>query len=146
MPCLVCSYYIEELNTKHNRYFYHCNSTHGKMCSKWSYRHNKDPSILNLINEKLIDKIQRSIQKLCLKSLRDSPKKVMTAILWPLQWKPINLMKDDLAKLFVNRDRRVGSGSEEVGPNDLYFKLTYASSRYKSIGIYKYLRGNLPRC
>jgi hypothetical protein len=75
MPCLLCFYYINALNKKYDRCFCQSDSTNGKIYSKWSYRHNEDPSILNVINEKLIDKIQHSIQKLCLESDRTCPKK-----------------------------------------------------------------------
>ncbi len=75
MPCLLCSYYIDALNIKYDRCFYQCNSTNGKIYLEWTYRHNEDPSILNLINQKLIDQIQRSIEKLCLEIDRGHPKK-----------------------------------------------------------------------
>ncbi|CAF2630534.1 unnamed protein product [Rotaria sp. Silwood2] len=75
MPCLLCSYYIDALNKKHGRCFYECDSTHGKIYLKWIYRHDEDSSILNSINEKLIEKIQHLIEKLCLESDRAGPKK-----------------------------------------------------------------------
>ncbi len=40
-----------------------------------TYRRIEDPSIVNLINEKLIEKIQHSIQKLCLEGDRARPQK-----------------------------------------------------------------------
>src|SRR5262249_23248461 len=51
MSCLPCSYYIMELNKTHDRYFCEYDSTHGKIYSKWMYRHNENPSILDAINE-----------------------------------------------------------------------------------------------
>jgi len=75
MPCLLCSYYIDALNNKYDRCFCQCNSTNGKIYANWTYRHNEDPSILNMINQKLIDKIQHSIKKLCLETDRSCPKK-----------------------------------------------------------------------
>ena len=75
MPCLLCSHYIDLLNRKHDRCFVASDSTNGKISSKWAPRNNEDPSILQSINQKLIAKLQRSIQKLCLASGRAPPKK-----------------------------------------------------------------------
>jgi hypothetical protein len=74
MPCLLCSEYIGALNRNHHCCFYQCDSTHGKIYAKWIYRPNEDPAIINLINDKLIEKIKLIIQKLCLKTNRGSPK------------------------------------------------------------------------
>jgi hypothetical protein len=74
MPCLLCSEYIGALNQKYNCCFYQCDSTHEKIYANWIYRLNEDPTIINLINDKLIEKIQYSIKKLCLKTNRGSPK------------------------------------------------------------------------
>jgi hypothetical protein len=68
MPCLLCSEYIRALNKKYNCCFYQSDSTHGKIYGKWIYRPDEDPAIINLINDKLIEKIQYSIQKLCLET------------------------------------------------------------------------------
>ncbi len=57
MPCLICSYYIDAVNKKYDRCFCQCDSTNGKIHTTWTYRHNEDPSIFHLINEKLIEKI-----------------------------------------------------------------------------------------
>lgn len=75
MPCLLCSFYIDGLNKKHQRCFVPSDSTNGKIYSKWSPRKNEDPSILDMINNKLIAKLQQSIKKLCLENERSSPKK-----------------------------------------------------------------------
>ncbi len=75
MSCLLCSYYIDALNKKYDRCFCQSYSTNGKVYGKWTYRHNEDSSILNLINEKLIENIQQSIQNLCLTSGRASSQK-----------------------------------------------------------------------
>jgi hypothetical protein len=68
MPCLLCSEYIGALNQNHHCCFYQSDSTHGKIYGKWIYRPDEDPAIINLINDKLIEKIQYSIQKLCLET------------------------------------------------------------------------------
>jgi hypothetical protein len=75
MSCLLCLYYIDALNKKYDRCFCQSDSTNGKIDGKWTYRHNEDSSILNLINEKLIENIQQSIQKLCLTSGRAGSQK-----------------------------------------------------------------------
>jgi hypothetical protein len=75
MPCLLCSYYINALNKNYGRCFYQCDSTNGKIYAKWIYRYHEHSSVLNLINEELIKKIQHSIVKLCLKSDRAGPQK-----------------------------------------------------------------------
>ena len=75
LPCLLCSFYIHALNQKYDRCFCQCDSTNEKIDAKWMCRENEDPTILNPINEKLIDKTQHSIQKLCLKSDRTHPQK-----------------------------------------------------------------------
>ncbi|CAF0892498.1 unnamed protein product [Rotaria sordida] len=76
MPCLPCSYYIAALNKTHNRCFYHSDATSGKLYGKWIYRSNEDPSIINQINDKLIEKLQNLIQKILVESGRDGhPKK-----------------------------------------------------------------------
>ena len=75
MSCLLCSYYIDALNKKYNRCFCLQPSTNGTVYGKWTYRVNEDPSIINVINDKLIEKIQQSIQKLCLDSHRGASKR-----------------------------------------------------------------------
>ncbi|CAF1124178.1 unnamed protein product [Didymodactylos carnosus] len=75
MSCLPCSYYIEELNKKYSRFFCLLGSTHGKTYPKWTYRNNEDSSILNVINEKLIDKVKQSIKRRCLQTNRAGPVK-----------------------------------------------------------------------
>ncbi|CAF2705497.1 unnamed protein product [Rotaria sp. Silwood2] len=76
MPCLPCCYYIAALNKKHRRCFYQSDATHGKLYGKWIYRLNEDPSIINEINDKLIEKLQYLIQKILVESGRDGrPKK-----------------------------------------------------------------------
>lgn len=74
-PCLLCSYYIDALNKKHDRCFVPSDSTNGKIYAKWAPRNNEEPSILHLINDKLIGKLQRSMQKLCSASERANPQK-----------------------------------------------------------------------
>ena len=74
MSCLLCSYYINALNEKHNRCFCQSNSTNGKIYVKWRLLADEDPSIVDSINEKLIDKIQRVITRLCLESDRTGSK------------------------------------------------------------------------
>ena len=56
------------INKKNDFCFYERDSSHGKICAKCIYRLNEDPAIINLINDKLIEKIQYSIQKLCLET------------------------------------------------------------------------------
>ncbi|CAF3446988.1 unnamed protein product [Rotaria socialis] len=63
IPCLLCSSYIDALNKKYHRYFYSSDATHGKAYTKWIYRDKEDPSIINLINDKLIEQIQHLIKK-----------------------------------------------------------------------------------
>ncbi|CAF5033435.1 unnamed protein product, partial [Rotaria sp. Silwood1] len=64
MHCLPCSYYIAALNKTHHRCFYQSDVTHGKLYGKWTYRLKEDPSIINEINDKLIEKLQYLIQKI----------------------------------------------------------------------------------
>ncbi|CAF4400175.1 unnamed protein product [Rotaria sordida] len=76
MPCLPCSYYVAALNKKHDRCFYQSDVTHGKLYGKWIYRLSEDPSIVNEINDKLIEKLQYLIKKILVGSDRDGdPKK-----------------------------------------------------------------------
>jgi hypothetical protein len=74
MPCLLYSEYIGALNRKYDCRFYQCDSTHGKIYAKRIYRPDEYPEIINIINDKLIEKIQYLIQKLCLESNRGAPK------------------------------------------------------------------------
>ena len=75
MSCLLCSYYIEELNKKHQRCFCSSDSTHGKVYPKWAHRKGEDECILNVINQKLVDKLLRAIRKVCVDSDRADPLK-----------------------------------------------------------------------
>ena len=64
MSRLLCSYYIEQLNQKDDRCFYVSISTNEKINSEWMYRPDEDQTILNTINRKLIDLLQKSIKHL----------------------------------------------------------------------------------
>lgn len=75
MPCLLCCYYISELNKKCNRYFFPSQWSNGKIYGKWLLRDAEDSSIIESINEKLVEKLKRAIQKLCLDSNRSGPHK-----------------------------------------------------------------------
>lgn len=75
MPCLLCSYYIEQLNQKYDRCFCVLNSTNGIIYSKWMYRPDEDETILNNINGKLIDLLQKSIKHLSMDIHRVGPLK-----------------------------------------------------------------------
>jgi hypothetical protein len=74
MPCLLCSEYIGALNQKYNCCFYQRDSIHEKLYANWIYRLNEDPAIINLINNKLIEKIQYLIEKLCPETNHRAPK------------------------------------------------------------------------
>ncbi|CAF2075854.1 unnamed protein product [Rotaria magnacalcarata] len=75
ISCLLCSSYIAALNEKYHRCFYQSDMTNGKVYTKWIHRDNEDRLIINLINDKLIEKIQHLIKRLCLESDRDDSKK-----------------------------------------------------------------------
>ena len=75
MSCLSCSYYINELNNKYNRRFCLTDSTHEKIYSKWDYRQGEDPAVLDAVDQKLIEKIERTIMRTCLDKKRSGVKK-----------------------------------------------------------------------
>ena len=74
LPCLLCSFYVKELNEKYNRRFFSSNSSNGKIYGKWLLRKNEDSSIIESIDRKLIDKLEHAIRKLYLDSDRSGPK------------------------------------------------------------------------
>jgi len=75
LPCLLCSFYVKELNEKYNRCFFSSNSSNGKIYGKWLLRETEDSSIIESIDRKLVDKLEHAIQKLYLNSERSGPKK-----------------------------------------------------------------------
>ncbi|UJR37166.1 hypothetical protein I4U23_029875 [Adineta vaga] len=74
MPCLLCWLYMNYLNKKYDRCF--CEPcTNGKIDTKWCFRENEDPDIINMINQELIKRIEQAIEKRCTDSERNSRKK-----------------------------------------------------------------------
>ena len=75
LPCLLCSYYVAELNAKHGRCFFSSRFSNGKIYGKWLLRKSEDLSIIRSIDDKLIDELKETIRKLSLQSDRSGPKK-----------------------------------------------------------------------
>lgn len=75
LPCLLCSYYVNELNNKYSRCFFSSQFSNGKIYGKWLLRNSEDASIIRSIDDKLIDKLKQAIRKLELHSDRSGPKK-----------------------------------------------------------------------
>ena len=75
LPCLLCSYYVTELNAKYGRCFFSSRFSNGKIYGNWLLRKSEDLSIIRSIDEKLIDKLKETIRKLHLQSDRSGPEK-----------------------------------------------------------------------
>lgn len=75
LPCLLCSFYINELNNKYHRCFYSSGVTNGKIYGKWSLREDEDSSIIHTIEKKLIEILKNELKKRLTDQQRSGTKK-----------------------------------------------------------------------